>query len=125
MMVGRWGMSDRIGLVAVLPRGGEGSTADTSEATRELVDAEVRRIVAEAYQLALSRLREHRDRLDALAQALLDRETLDEEDAYEAAGFGHQLADEAASAAADSAATSKASEETAPSAFYEDSAGRD
>jgi cell division protease FtsH len=125
MMVGRWGMSDRIGLVAVLPRGGEGNTPDTSEATRELVDGEVRRIVSEAYQLALSRLREHRDRLDALAQALLDRETLDEEDAYDAAGFGHQLADEAAIAAADGAAAPPASDEIAPSAAYEDSAGDD
>jgi cell division protease FtsH len=125
LMVGRWGMSDRIGLVAVLPRGGEGSTPDTSEATRELLDAEVRRIVAEAYQLALTRLREHRDRLDALAQALLDRETLDEEDAYEAAGFGHQLADEAATAAAEDAAAPKASDEITPSAAYEDSAGGD
>ncbi len=106
LMVGRWGMSDRVGLVAVLPRGGEPTGSDgTSEATRELIDAEVRRIVSEAYQLALSRLREHRDRLDALAQALLDRETLDEEDAYQAAGFGHQLADEAAAAAADEATT--------------------
>jgi cell division protease FtsH len=125
LMVGRWGMSDRIGLVAVLPRGGEGNTPDTSEATRELVDGEVRRIVSEAYQLALSRLREHRDRLDALAQALLDRETLDEEDAYDAAGFGHQLADEAAIAAADGAAAPTASDEIAPSAAYEDSAGDD
>ena len=104
LMVGRWGMSDRVGLVAVLPPGGDGSMPGldgTSEATRELVDSEVRRIVSEAYQLALTRLREHRDRLDALAQALLDRETLDEEDAYEAAGFGHQLADEAADAVGD------------------------
>jgi cell division protease FtsH len=110
LMVGRWGMSDRVGLVAVLPRGGEPAAPGmdgTSEATRELVDAEVRRIVSETYQLALSRLREHRDRLEALAQALLDRETLDEEDAYEAAGFGHQLADEAASAAADEAIAPK------------------
>jgi cell division protease FtsH len=115
LMVGRWGMSDRIGLVAVLPRGDEATTPGTSEATRELVDSEVRRIVSEGYQLALARLREHRDRLDALAQALLDRETLDEEDAYEAAGFGHQLADEAATAAADGAT----------SAAYDDSAGED
>jgi cell division protease FtsH len=100
-MVGRWGMSERIGLVTVLPRGDDLSGMNTAEATRELVDNEVRRIVSEAYQLALTRLREHRDRLEALAQALLERETLDEEDAYEAAGFGHQLADEAADAVAD------------------------
>jgi cell division protease FtsH len=128
LMVGRWGMSDRIGLVTVLPRGGEANMPGVdgnSEATRELVDAEVRRIVAEAYQLALSRLRENRDRLEALAQALLDRETLDEEDAYEAAGFGHQLADEAATAAVEDAVAPKASDEITPSAAYEDSVGGD
>jgi len=116
LMVGRWGMSDRVGLVSVLPAsdddalGGMGSAA---EATRELVDAEVRRIVAEAYELALSRLREHRDRLDALAQALLDHETLDEEDAYQAAGFGHQLADEVADAVNDQAATATSQDSSA------------
>jgi cell division protease FtsH len=128
LMVGRWGMSDRVGLVAVLSRGDEATIPGmdgSSEATRELVDAEVRRIVGEAYQLALTRLREHRDRLDALAQALLDRETLDEENAYEAAGFGHQLADEAATAAADGAVAPVASNETAPRALYEESAGGD
>ena len=101
-MVGRWGMSDRVGLVSVLPPDDDAALpgmSSAAEATRELIDAEVRRIVGEAYELAMSRLREHRDRLDALAQALLDGETLDEEAAYEAAGFGHQLADEAAHAA--------------------------
>jgi cell division protease FtsH len=111
-MVGRWGMSERVGLVSVLPATDDDllttATSSAAEATRELVDTEVRRIVTEAYELALARLREHRDRLDALAQALLDRETLDEEDAYEAAGFGHQLADEAA---ADADALVRASDE--------------
>jgi cell division protease FtsH len=67
-----------------------------AEATRELVDSEVRRIVSEAYELALARLRDHRDQLEALAQALLERETLDEDDAYEAAGFAPHIADEVA-----------------------------
>jgi cell division protease FtsH len=94
-MVGRWGMSERVGLVSVLPADEDDAllAATAAEATRELVDSEVRRIVAETYELALARLREHRDRLDALAQALLERETLDEDDAYAAAGFGPQLAD--------------------------------
>ena len=92
-MVGRWGMSDAVGLVSVLPRpgnevqfpGADGSAP--SESTRELVDAEVRRIVDECYVTALDRLRENRDRLDSLARALLANETLDEDDAYRAAGF--------------------------------------
>jgi hypothetical protein len=56
-------------------------------ATRELVDREVRRIVEDCYGQAVATLSEHRDRLDALARALLDRETLDEDDAYAAAGI--------------------------------------
>ena len=93
-MVGRWGMSEAIGLVSVLPGPGDESAPSRarrdapSEATRELVDSEVRRIVDECYGRAPStRLRENRDRLDSLAQALLEHETLDERDAYEAAGF--------------------------------------
>ena len=93
-MVGRWGMSAAVGLVSVLPRPGneqalfpgiDGSAP--SEATRQLVDAEVRRIVDECYVRALDRLRENRDRLDSLAKALLANETLNEPEAYAAAGF--------------------------------------
>jgi cell division protease FtsH len=93
-MVGRWGMSTAVGVMSVLPAGtGEShylpdsSGSLVSEATQELVDLEVRRIVAECHDAALARLRENRERLDALAAALLERETLDEEAAYRAAGF--------------------------------------
>jgi len=86
-MVGRWGMNAKIGLVAVLPNGDQPMGADAfSIRTRELVDEEVLRIVDEAHEEVLSLLRSERARLDALAQALLERETLDEEDAYAAAG---------------------------------------
>jgi cell division protease FtsH len=92
-MVGRWGMSEAVGLVSVLPRPGNESpfpAADgnaPAESTRELVDSEVRRIVDECYAHAVERLQENRDRLDSLAHALLEHETLDERDAYAAAGF--------------------------------------
>ncbi|MBV9213479.1 MAG: AAA family ATPase, partial [Actinobacteria bacterium] len=93
-MVGRWGMSDAVGLVSVLPRPGSEQTpfaaldaGAPSESTRELVDAEVRRIVDDCYAKAVERLRDNRDRLDSLAQALLENETLDEADAYRTAGF--------------------------------------
>jgi cell division protease FtsH len=90
-MVGRWGMSDEIGLVSVLPQDGEvsypGGSDASSEATRELIDREVRRIVDECYGRAVEQLREHRDRLDGLAERLLVAETLDQDAAYEAAGF--------------------------------------
>ena len=55
--------------------------------TRELFDAEVRRIVDECYARALGLLRTHRDQLDALVAALLEQETLDEAEAYRIAGI--------------------------------------
>ena len=89
-MVGRWGMSKEVGLVSILPPGEDllihpGGLA--SEATRQLVDVEVRRIVEECYDKALSLLGDNRAKLAALTETLLERESLDEADAYEAAGF--------------------------------------
>ncbi|MBW3607331.1 MAG: ATP-dependent zinc metalloprotease FtsH [Actinobacteria bacterium] len=92
-MVGRWGMSDVIGLVSVIPAPGEephfgpGGSVQVSDDTRELVDREVRRIVEGCYDRARRMLAENRDRLESLTQALLEKETLDEDDAYRAAGF--------------------------------------
>jgi len=51
------------------------------------MDDEVKRITDECYTKALATLRDHRAQLDTLASALLDRETLDEVDAYQAAGI--------------------------------------
>jgi cell division protease FtsH len=89
-MVGRWGMSSAIGPVAVIPRDGIGpllpGVAEVSPRTQQLVDEEVRRIVEESHQEVAALLRENRGKLDSLAAALLEHETLDEEDAYAAAG---------------------------------------
>jgi cell division protease FtsH len=87
-MVGRWGMSDKIGLVAVLPDGDHASfnSESFSPRIRELVDDEVLRIVGDAHDEVLALLRSERERLDALAEMLLEKETLDEVDAYAAAG---------------------------------------
>jgi cell division protease FtsH len=89
-MVGRWGMSPAIGPVAVLPRDGSGpllpGVAEVSPETQKLVDEEVRRVVEEAHREVVELLEQNRDKLDALATALLEHETLDEEDAYAAAG---------------------------------------
>jgi cell division protease FtsH len=99
-MVGRWGMSDVIGLVSVIPALGEeqmygpGGQIYVSDETRELVDREVRRIVEACYDRARRTLATNRNRLESLTQALLERETLDEDDAYAAAGFdGHPRSD--------------------------------
>jgi len=89
-MVGRWGMSDAIGPVAVAEGRQDGmllpGAAAVSEATQRLVDDEVRRIVDEAEQDTVLLLERERPRLEALARALLERETLDQVDAYEIAG---------------------------------------
>jgi cell division protease FtsH len=93
-MVGRWGMSDAIGPVTVLPRDGQGPfvpvAESTSEETQQVVDAEVRRIVEEAHEEVSALLHEHRDQLEALADALVEHETLDEVEAYAAAGIPHE-----------------------------------
>jgi cell division protease FtsH len=89
-MVGRWGMSDAVGPIAVTDGRQDGAllpgTVPASEPTQELVDQEVRRIVEESEREVIRILEEHREQLDALANALLDRETLDQQEAYEVAG---------------------------------------
>ncbi len=90
-MVGRWGMSEVVGPLAVLPDPATEQNpfgpAQISAHTHELVDTEVRRIVDECYATALEELEANRHKLDALAKALLERETLDEAEAYEVAGI--------------------------------------
>jgi cell division protease FtsH len=89
-MVGRWGMSDAIGPVAVIPRDGSGpllpGVAEVSPETQKLVDEEVRRIVDVSHREVVELLKQNRSRLDSLVDALLEHETLDENDAYAAAG---------------------------------------
>jgi cell division protease FtsH len=90
-MVGRWGMSRAIGPIAVIPQDGMSpllpGVSETSEATQRLVDEEVRRIVESAHADVSALLRKHRSNLDSLVSALLEHETLDEVDAYAAAGL--------------------------------------
>jgi cell division protease FtsH len=88
-MVGRWGMSDAIGPIAVLASDGDGpllpGVHETSSATAKLVDDEVRRLVDEAHQDVTRLLTDHRDQLEALTHALLAAETLDAAEVYAAA----------------------------------------
>jgi cell division protease FtsH len=90
-MVGRWGMSATLGAVAVLPSDGSGpllpGAAEVSQETQQLVDEEVRRLVAAAHDEVVALLGKHRAQLDRLAAALLEHETLDQADAYAAAGI--------------------------------------
>ena len=113
-MVGRWGMSDAIGPIAVTDGRQNGpllpGAMPASEPTQEIVDQEVRRIVDESERDVIALLTEHRVQLDALANALLDRETLDQQEAYEVAGVPPVHVDPAeeakAAAAAPAASTS-------------------
>jgi cell division protease FtsH len=95
-MVGRWGMSRAVGPIAVLPADGQGpllpGVSETSEQTQRLVDEEVRRIVETAHEEATVTLSSHRANLDNLVAALLDRETLDQYEAYDEAGLPQNVA---------------------------------
>jgi cell division protease FtsH len=95
-MVARWGMSDKVGFVTVAPQQGQSpllpGAEPVSQATQELVDTEVRRIVDDEVDATRRLLSEHRERLDRLVEALLERETLDELDAYAAAGIDRSAA---------------------------------
>ncbi|MET8077327.1 ATP-dependent zinc metalloprotease FtsH [Streptomyces sp. NPDC005303] len=87
-MVARWGMSERVGRLSALP--GDAQQAyglAAAPQTLDVIDGEMRRIVDECYEEACRKLTEHRDQLDALAEALLERETLEETDAYRIAGI--------------------------------------
>jgi cell division protease FtsH len=89
-MVGRWGMSEKVGPIAVLPSDGQGpllpGVSETSEETSRLIDEEVHRMVDEAHADVTQLLSEHREQLESLSHALLEAETLDAADAYAAAG---------------------------------------
>jgi cell division protease FtsH len=94
-MVGRWGMSQVFGPISVIPRDGAEpllpGLAAVSPETQKLLDDEVRRIVAEAHDDVVTLLTENRSRLDALATALLEHETLDEDEVYAAAGVTRHM----------------------------------
>jgi len=91
-MVLRWGMSEKLGPISFVAPRDDGlppafQHQPYSEATSELIDAEVRRIVEECHREADRLLAEHRNMLDALAQALLKEESLDEREIREVTGL--------------------------------------
>ena len=86
-MVTQFGMSERVGAMAIGDREQEvflgrefGQRREVSERTAEMVDDEVKRLLDEAYAKASVLLKEHKDLLERIAQALLERETIDRED---------------------------------------------
>nr|WP_199309680.1 MULTISPECIES: ATP-dependent zinc metalloprotease FtsH3 [Synechocystis] len=86
-MVTRFGMSDRLGPVALGRQGGGifmgrdiASDRDFSDETAASIDAEVSRLVDQAYQRAKEVLVENRGILDQLAEMLVEKETVDSEE---------------------------------------------
>ncbi|HUG01087.1 MAG TPA: ATP-dependent zinc metalloprotease FtsH [Longimicrobiales bacterium] len=86
-MVTQYGMSEKVGPMAVGDAEHEvflgrelGQRRHVSASTAEMVDNEVKRLLDEAYAKAVATLGEHRGLLETLAQALLERETLDAEE---------------------------------------------
>jgi cell division protease FtsH len=86
-MVTKWGMSEQVGMVAVGDREQEiflgreiSQRRDVSDQMAETVDREIKRLVDEAYAKARVILADNRDLLDRMADALLDRETLDRDE---------------------------------------------
>lgn len=96
-MVTRWGMSERLGLVQLAPRenpylsglNGYGDARPFSEETAKAIDAEVLKIIGESYDEARRLLSAHRKQLDLLAEALLARETLNEQEILDVTGLPH------------------------------------
>jgi len=83
-MVTRYGMSDRLGPMVYGENEGEvflGRSVTThknmSEATMQQVDQEIRRVIDEQYRLARQLLEDNRDKVEAMAHALLEWETID------------------------------------------------
>lgn len=83
-MVCEWGMSDQLGMVEYGESDGPvflardmSRSRNYSEATAQQIDAEVKRLIDEAYAKAKELLLKHREQLDTIAKALLEYETLD------------------------------------------------
>jgi cell division protease FtsH len=83
-MVTQWGMSDVLGPMIYGENEGEvflGRSITThknvSEATMQKVDQEIRRVIDEQYSLSRQLLEQNRDKVEAMAKALLELETID------------------------------------------------
>ncbi|ALI00553.1 ATP-dependent zinc metalloprotease FtsH [Pseudomonas sp. FW306-02-F02-AA] len=86
-MVTKWGLSEKLGPLmyaeeegeVFLGRGGGGQHASFSGETAKLIDSEVRSIIDQCYGTAKQILTDNRDKLDAMADALMKYETIDAE----------------------------------------------
>lgn len=84
-MVTKWGLSEKLGPLmyaedeneGYLGRGGGGQSANVSGETAKVIDSEVRSIIDQCYGTARQILTDNRDKLDAMADALMKYETID------------------------------------------------
>ena len=83
-MVTRYGMSDKMGVMVYAENEGEvflgrsvTRSQNISEKTQQDIDAEIRRILDEQYQVAYKILDENRDKMETMCKALMDWETID------------------------------------------------
>ena len=85
-MVTRYGMTDSLGPMVYAENEGEvflgrsiTKTTNISEATMQKVDAEIRKIIDEQYRVARKLIEDNKDKMHAMAKALLEWETIDAE----------------------------------------------
>ncbi|MGE0010475.1 MAG: ATP-dependent zinc metalloprotease FtsH [Candidatus Babeliales bacterium] len=83
-MVCQWGMSEKLGPVIYNPRA---NPHDYSERTRSLIDEEVQAILEGSLKRAMTLLAEHRDKLEKIAAALMEKETMSAQEVYELLGM--------------------------------------
>ncbi|KRN78047.1 ATP-dependent zinc metalloprotease FtsH [Weissella minor] len=91
-MVTQYGMSDKLGMVELenhnTPSMGRNGLT-YSEDTAKVIDDEVRRLTSDGYNTAMSIIAEYQDKHEAIAQALLEYETLDEKQILSLFETGH------------------------------------
>lgn len=79
-MVTEYGMSDKLGMVQLEGPNTPMMGVNYSQDTAALIDSEVRDLTAKGYNNAISIVAQYEDKFDAIAQALLEHETLDEKE---------------------------------------------
>jgi len=96
-MVTQYGMSERLGHRTIGRRHTQiflgrdiSEERNYSEDTAKVIDEEVKKIVDSCYELAKKKLTENKDKLDLLAEKLMDKETMDESEVRELLGFGEK-----------------------------------
>lgn len=88
-MVTIYGLNDKVGNISYYDSSGQSEYSfgkPYSEQTAKLIDEEISKLVETQYQRAVNILTENRDKLDALAQKLLDKEVIFREDLEEIFG---------------------------------------